>query len=144
MPSCGMNVSFQIDKEINTTSPELSTALEVSLTKLIDSTSLKVAFGLILAASLIFINFYTFLIYHEKYGRDPMKRSLKDTVMTQMGYGALLNTLISMSVLSWRIFINPFHYELAALGSAFTNFSAVWVLVSFNEIAVIRMISMFR
>ena len=52
----------------------------------------------------------------EKYGGDPLKRSLKNQLITQFGYAMMLNNTICTPCLTWRILFGPVHIGEKYLG----------------------------
>ena len=51
--------------------------------------------------------FYILVLLFEKYGGDPMKRSLKNQLVSQFGYGMMISNTICNPLLTWRIMFGP-------------------------------------
>ena len=46
----------------------------------------------------------------EKHGGDPMKRSLKNQLLAQMGYSMIINNTICTPLLTLRIYFGPLRW----------------------------------
>ena len=53
------------------------------------------------------------VIQFEKYGGDPLKRSVINQLYTQGGYGSVLSCIFFMPFLTWRIMYGPLNIYLA-------------------------------
>ena len=68
---------------------------------------------------LLFITIFLHTIYvllctsFEKYGKDPMKRSILNVITSQIGFVAILSNFVFMPLLAWRILIGPMQPYLA-------------------------------
>ena len=64
---------------------------------------------LVLAFSRLTIGlaFYSALIHYEKYGGDPMKRSVNNRIIAQMCQGVLLNSFITEFTTIWMAYFGP-------------------------------------
>ena len=68
---------------------------------------------------LLFITIFLHTIYvllctsFEKYGKDPMKRSILNVITSQIGLVAILSNFVFMPLLAWRILIGPMQPYLA-------------------------------
>ena len=51
--------------------------------------------------------FNIFVSLFEKYGGDPLKRSLKNQLVSQVGYGMMIRNTICNPLLTWRIIFGP-------------------------------------
>ena len=51
--------------------------------------------------------FNIFVSLFEKYGGDPLKRSLKNQLVSQVGYGMMIRSTICNPLLTWRIIFGP-------------------------------------
>ena len=51
--------------------------------------------------------FYILVLLFEKYGGDPLKRSLKNQLVSQFGYGMMVVNTICNPLLTWRIMFGP-------------------------------------
>ena len=60
------------------------------------------------------------LIQFEKYGGDPMKRTVINQIITQVGCNSVLSCIFFMPFLTWRIILGPLNIYLA--GNPFHSF----------------------
>ena len=66
-------------------------------------------FGVIPFASIAGI----LLVEFEKYGMDPMKRSITNRITTQIHYAAVLSNIVFWPFLTWRVIIGPIQPDLS-------------------------------
>ena len=75
---------------------------------LFNGTTIKIYAIVIALIRLTFTNiFYILVLLFEKYGGDPMKRSLKNQLVSQFGYGMMISNTICNPLLTWRIMFGP-------------------------------------
>ena len=75
---------------------------------LFDSNSIKIYAIILCLFKFTFTNaFNIFVSLFEKYGGDPLKRSLKNQLVSQVGYGMMLRNTICNPLLTWRIMCGP-------------------------------------
>ena len=71
--------------------------------ELFDNVSIKIASGIICFALLTFTNTFNILVsIFEKYGGDPLKRSLKNQLISQLGYSMIINNTLCNPILTSR------------------------------------------
>ena len=79
-----------------------------------ESLYLKITtFILFILITFFYIPFEFIIIEFEKYGSDPMKRSVINQIATQIGYGSILSYMFFMPCLTWRIIFGPLNIYLA-------------------------------
>ena len=75
---------------------------------LFNGTTVKIFAIVISLIRFTFTNiFYILVLLFEKYGGDPMKRSLKNQLVSQFGYGMMISNTICNPLLTWRIMFGP-------------------------------------
>ena len=75
---------------------------------LFNSNSIKLYALILCLLQLTFTNaFNVFVSLFEKYGGDPLKRSLKNQLISQVGYGMVIKNTICNPLLTWRIMFGP-------------------------------------
>ena len=75
---------------------------------LFDGTTIKIFAILISLIRFTFTNmFYILILLFEKYGGDPLKRSLKNQLISQFGYGMMIVNTICNPLLTLRIMYGP-------------------------------------
>ena len=53
------------------------------------------------------------LVEFEKYGMDPMKRSIINLISSQIHYAAVLSNIVFWPFLTWRVIIGPIQPDLS-------------------------------
>ena len=53
------------------------------------------------------------IVEFEKYGMDPMKRSITNRITTQIHYAAVLSNIVFWPFLTWRVIIGPIQPDLS-------------------------------
>ena len=66
------------------------------------------------------------LVYFEKYGADPMKRSLRNQLIAQMGHINILVNLVNTPILVYRILIGTINPHIAAAYVIFSQSLITW------------------
>ena len=111
-----------------------------------DSLIIKVIGVLICILMLTFTNAYCgFVCMFEKYGGDPMKRSMKNQLMIQIWYNGVISNNICTPLLTWRILFGTLNPNVAIFESFWGNFFTTWFFLCLTETVVIKalMISKF-
>ena len=79
-----------------------------------DSLSLKIVVGILLFLVIIFHStLCLWFLQFEKYGNDPMKRSVANLIVSQIFYGAALSNVVFSPFLTWRVIIGPIQTNLS-------------------------------
>ena len=90
------------------TSKDFSIENEDDFKDLFNGTTVKIFAIVISLIRITFTNiFYILVLLFEKYGGDPMKRSLKNQLVSQFGYGMMISNTICNPLLTWRIMFGP-------------------------------------
>ena len=74
---------------------------------------LKIFTGLLFFGVIFYNTILSFLLIHfEKFGNDPMKRSVTNLITSQIHYIALLSNMFFVPFLTWRVIIGPIQPDL--------------------------------
>ena len=74
---------------------------------------LKIVTGLLFFGVISFNTILSFLLAQfEKYGNDPMKRSVTNLIASQIHYVAILSNIFFAPFLTWRVIIGPIQADL--------------------------------
>ena len=116
-----------------------------SFENFIDSPVLKFIHGTNIPLCLIISSlFYCGTIYYERYGGDPMKRSLKNKIISANARIWLLLIYDIAFGITWRLFIGSMKNEIFALGISFIRqYLIVISLLYFCEAMVYNVTSLF-
>jgi len=92
----------------NFSSKQTMEGTEDDFKDLFNGTTIKTFAIVISLIRITFTNiFYILVLMFEKYGGDPMKRSLKNQLVSQFGYGMMISNTICNPLLTWRIMFGP-------------------------------------
>ena len=106
---------------------------------LLNTSSLKISSGILCFLLIMFTNAFNILVsMFEKHGGDPMKRSLKNQLLAQLGYSMIINNTICTPLLTLRIFFGPLSPEIAAFNSFWKNISLIWSIICLTEVFVVK------
>ena len=70
--------------------------------------------------------FNVLLIHYEKFGADPMKRSLRNQLIAQTGYAQILLNMITVPVWSFRTLIGPLNIKVADIFFMISQSLVTW------------------
>ena len=96
-------------------------------------------FGLIIGSV-----FYWGVIYYEKYGGDPMKRSLQNKLVSTVSFSFILNCYICRSAWEWRIQIGTLNEEIAMVVVFVYNVVRVLIGIGICEILIYKLLSIYK
>ena len=89
-----------------------------------------------------FINL--FIIMNEKYGGDPMKRSINNQLVTQLGCAMILHNLVCTSIFTLRVIFGPVYLPVAVFESFIMNIWMTWSFLLLTEMSVIKALMIFK
>ena len=106
---------------------------------LFDSAQVKICWAFTMITD-FFIStpLFIFFILFDKYGEDPMKRSLYNHLMSQTAYTVILQTLFYAPTSAWRVYIGPLNSFAADLNTFIVNTSLIWTLIGHSEALISR------
>ena len=79
-----------------------------------DSLFLKIVVGILLFLVIFFHSALCLLfLQFEKYGNDPMKRSVANLIVSQIGYVGALSNVVFLPFLTWRVIFGPIQPDLS-------------------------------
>ena len=85
--------------------------------------------------------FYWGMIYYEKYGGDPMKRSLQNKLVTIIMISIILDCYIFRTAVEWRIQIGTLNDEMAMVVIIVYNVSRVLFGMGICEIFIYKVLA---
>ena len=80
----------------------------------------------------------------EKYGGDPMKRSINNQLVTQSGCAMILHNLVCTSIFTWRVILGPVYLPIAVFESFIMNIWMTWGFLVLTEMSVIKALMIFK
>ena len=106
---------------------------------------IKISSVILLFWTEIFHNAHLILcILFEKFGGDPMKRTVNNQLQVQICYAFLLNNILYTPVYIWRIFIGSIHPLFASVASYIYQIYLSWILLAFTEMSVITTFTLLK
>ena len=85
-----------------------------------DSLSLKIVVGILLFLVIFFHStLCLWFLRFEKYGNDPMKRSVANLIVSQIGYVGALSNVVFLPFLTWRVIFGPIQPDLSGKSHLF-------------------------
>ena len=106
---------------------------------IVDSLILKIITGILFLSTSTFNNFHILvMIQFEKYGGDPMKRSVNNQLFSQIMFSGLLCNIICTPVLTWRIIWSPINSFIACFATIIENVYKSWIGICFTEMCIIK------
>ena len=116
-----------------------------SLQGLVIDKTWKVFDAIIFLFSLIIGSvFYWGIIHYEKYGGDPMKRSLQNKLVTTVSFSLILHHYIFEVAWEWRIQIGTFSDEIAMVVIYLYNVLRVSIGMGICEILIYKLLSIYK
>ena len=100
------NRSMSIEKSSEEIGDDFSTMFSSLYLKIVTGI---LFFGIIPFASIAGI----LLVEFEKYGMDPMKRSIINLISSQIHYASVLSNTVFWPFLTWRVIIGPIQPDLS-------------------------------
>ena len=85
--------------------------------------------------------FYWGMIYYEKYGGDPMKRSLQNKLVTIIAISIILDCYIFRTAAEWRIHIGTLNDEMTMVVMIVFNVSRVLFSMGICEILIYKVLA---
>ena len=77
--------------------------------------------------------FNALLIHFEKFGGDPMKRSLKNQLIAQTGYANIILNSLTAPIWIFRILIGPINLSVAEVFYKFHQTGMTWYVSTINK-----------
>ena len=108
-----MLIKSMFEFEIFSTSIKTTEEIGDDFSTVFSSIYLKIITGLLFFGAISFNTITSlFLVQFEKFGNDPMKRSVTNLIASQINYIALLSNIFFSPFLTWRVIIGPIQPNL--------------------------------
>ena len=100
--------------------------------------------------SIIFILFellgltcYSGLIYFEHYGGDPMKRSIKNKLISQGFFLLMISIVVNNPGIAWRIIIGPLNPQISLIIIFVRQLTTITIVVCITEIVLFKVFMLY-
>ena len=95
----------------------------------------KIFHGFLFTISILLVfGSYSGFIYFEHYAGDPMKRSIKDKLISQSFFVLMVAILVSNHGFAWRIIIGPLNDNISIMIISIRQFAATNFLLCITEV----------
>ena len=112
---------------------------------LLNTSNIKVTSGILSFLLITFTNAFNIILsMFEKHGGDPLKRSLINQLVVQIGYCMVINNTICTPLLTWRIFFGPIYVGIAAFNSFCKNICMVWIMTCLTEVFIVKVLMLYK
>ena len=106
------------------------------------NTTVRIAHGIVFPIGLIISSiFYWGTIYYERYGSDPMKRTIQNKLVSAMAFSMINSCYTSNIGLAWRIQIGPLNDNVAMVAVFINTLYSTFVLINLSETIIYKVIS---
>ena len=105
---------------------------------------LKIVYSIIfILFELLGLSCYSGFIYFEHYGGDPMKRSIKNKLISQSFVVLMMEIAIYNSGFAWRIIVGPLNPNICLFILFIHNFFAIIVAICITEIISFKVFMLY-
>ena len=112
---------------------------------LLNTSNIKVTSGILSFLLITFTNAFNIILsMFEKHGGDPLKRSLINQLVVQIGYCMVINNTICTPLLTWRIFFGPIYVGIATFNSFCKNICMVWIMTCLTEVFIVKVLMLYK
>ena len=117
----------------------------VALEGLEINTAVRTAHGIIFPIGLIISSiFYWGTIYYERYGGDPMKRTIQNKFVSAIAFCTIMNGYTAQVALAWRIQIGPLSDNVAMIIVVINSLHMTFTLINLSEIIIYKVIYLLK
>ena len=112
---------------------------------ILNTSSVKLISGILCFLLITFTNAFNVIVsMFEKHGGDPLKRSLINQLIVQIGYCMIINNTICNPLLTWRIFFGPIYAGIAAFNSFCKSTALVWLMTCLTEVFIVKVLMLYK
>ena len=105
---------------------------------------LKVVYGILfIIFQLLSITCYSGFIYFEHYGADPMKRSIKNKLISQGFFMLMIGIVVNNPGIAWRIIIGPLNPKISLIVIFVRQFTTITIVVCITEILLFKVLMLY-
>ena len=103
--------------------------------------TIRVVHGMIFPVGIIISTiFYWGTIYYERYGGDPMKRTIENKLVSAISFSIIVICYSANVGLAWRIQIGPLNDNVAMVVIFIDAFTNTFLLINLSEIIIYKVI----
>ena len=99
----------------------------------------KIVHGIIFPVGLIISSiFYWGTIFYERYGGDPMKRTIQNKLVSAIAFSIIMHCYTDNVGMAWRIQIGPINDNVAMILVFITASFDVFLMMNLSEIIIYK------
>ena len=81
---------------------------------------------------------YLGIIYYERFGGDPLKRSIQNRMISATAFSALMMSYIANAGFTWRFQIGPLNEDVTMLGLSINRYFLKFLMINLSEIMIYK------
>ena len=106
----------------------------------VDTTS-RIYQGILSMFSLVIGSiFYIGIIYYERYGGDPMKRSHQNRITSAIAFSVVILSNFTNVAMIWRFQFGPLNENMAMFVMVFIHFFVMFMLINLMELLLFKVL----
>ena len=110
---------------------------------LIVDAPLRIYQGIVAIFTLLFGSiFYLGIVHYERYGGDPLKRSIQNRFISATAITALVMCYILNVTLTWRIQVGPLNKDMAIFAISSFRYFAMVLFINLSELMIYKVYSL--
>ena len=106
---------------------------------LVINNTVRIVHGIIFPVGLIISSiFYWGTIFYERYGGDPMKRTIQNKLVSAIAFSIIMHCYTDNVGMAWRIQIGPINDNVAMILVFITASFDVFLMMNLSEIIIYK------
>ena len=106
---------------------------------LVINNTVRIVHGIIFPVGLIISTiFYWGTIYYERYGGDPMKRTIQNKLISAIALSIVMRCYTTNIVIAWRLQIGPLNDSVAMVAVFIDALFETFMMVNLSEITIYK------
>ena len=106
---------------------------------LIVDVPLRIYQGIVAIFTLLFGSiFYLGIVHYERYGGDPLKRSIQNRLISATAITALMLCYIVNVALTWRVQVGPLNEDVAMFAISSFRYFVTILLINLSELMIYK------
>ena len=106
---------------------------------LVINNTVRIVHGIIFPVGLIISSiFYWGTIYYERYGCDPMKRTIQNKLISAIALSIIMRCYTTNIVIAWRLQIGPLNDNVAMVAVFIDALFETFMMVNLSEITIYK------
>ena len=88
--------------------------------------------------TMLFSILYLGIIHYERYGGDPLKRSIQNRMISAAAFSAFMMSYIANAGFTWRFQMGPLNEDVTMLGLSINRFFVKFLMINLSEIMIYK------